>query len=804
MQLIESLSQALRRAARALRRSPGYTLAVVLSLALGLGANTAMFTIIDAVLLRPLPYPRSEELLTVGQAFKSGMVWGLYGNDPVAWASGSHTIQSLARFTSAYATVAGGAATEYVAGGHATANLLAVLHAHTERGRWFTDDDARTGAPPVVVLSHELWQRQFAGDTGLVGRTLQMYEAPATVIGVMPAGAGLPLGAQFWLPAGGDLGMGQVVARPRPGVSIADVQSELTRLSPTIERMRRTDPGYHLVVESLHDQLYGSARPLLQLLFGAVLLLLLIACANVANLSLARTLERRRELALRATLGASRWALASEVVSENAVLAAAGAALGILLGIWTTRLFVALSPADFARPSGIAVGRSGLLFAGVGAICTALMISVAPALAAARGDLQPVLGQGGVRAGRGRVAHRVRRVLVAGQLAIALLLITGAGLIVRSVARLTSVDLGFKPQGIAIANISLVGGRYREKQRVSAFHDDLQDRLKAVPGVQSVAVGPAPLVAGRGEGLREGFDMIMGHRDTTRADGSSPLVFVKFVSPSYFETYRIPIRAGRGLLASDDSVAPAVAVVNGTAARLYFGNEPAIGGRISDGNGFLSGGRPLTVVGIVDNVRQRDVTLSASPEIFLPVAQNQRGPRANVAARTSGDPRALLPIIRGILRDIDPALGTTRLTTMQAVVDESLAPHRFLLLLLTSFAGLALGLASLGLYAVVAYLVAQRTQEIGVRMALGAQRSNVLGMVLRDGMSLVVAGVVIGVPAAYALSRVLTSFLYEVSPRDAGALITAPLVLALVALVAAYIPARRATRVDPMVALRHE
>ncbi len=793
----ERLVRSLQHAGRALRRSPGFSSAVIVSLALGVGANTSLFTIFQAVLLRPLPFGDPQELVSVGTTF---LGWQVISPDVDAWRRESRSITELATVSSHPAAVSGHALTEFVDGAIASSNLLQVLRIRTALGRWFSEDEERDSAR-VVVLSQALWRRQFAGDTGVIGQMLRVDGSPRTVVGVLAEGTGLPLDAQLWLP--GNAMLTEVVARRHSGLPRDAARNELERLSPSIANLRKHGTESQVVVTSLHDRLYGTARPALRLLFGAVLLLLLLACVNVANLSLARTLERRRELAMRATLGASRWSLTLDVLAENVLLATGGAGLGALAALWTTRFFVRLSPADITQAGPIAVNAGSLLFAGITGALVSLLVSVGPAVAALRMDLQLVLGQGGARAGRGRVARRVRRTLVVGQLALALLLIVGAGLLLRSMSRLMRADLGFRAGGVAVASITTAASdRYETTSSARRLFDDLEERLRGLPGVQEVTFGEAPLVAGTQDGVREGFSMIFSIRRAGQ-DSANTVMWANYVDAGYLATFHIPLLAGRGILATDDSTAPAVAVVTASAARILFGTDQAVGRALDHVPPNMSRGRDITVVGVVRDVRQRDVAVPAVPEVLLPVAQQDvLLRRGSIALRTTGDPDGLIRSVRRLLREVDPDLATTRLTTMQSVVDASLAPRRFLLLLMGAFAALAMALAVLGLYAVVSYLVARRTQEIGVRMALGATRADVRRLVLGEGARLVAIGIAVGAPAAYVLSQVLTNFLYEVEPHDGFTFAVAPLALAAAALLASWGPARRATRVDPASTLR--
>jgi putative ABC transport system permease protein len=809
---VTSLSELLRHAARRLRRSPGYAVPVVVSLALGIGLNTAIFAVIQDVLRRPLPYPDESQLVTAGYRTLRGgspraddfpsVTWSLYGHDLEAWREGSRTLESMAVFSSWHMVAAGPAGPEFLEGGTGSSNLLNVLRARTALGRWFATDETNAN---VVVLSHDFWQRQFAGDPKAIGRTVSVRGEPSTVIGVMPPGVGLPLNAEFWVPSQGMFGE-QLVARPRPGVSLTEISRELTTLSPTVARVRERGRVEEVVVRSLREQLFGSARPALRLLTAAAALLLLIACANIANLSLARTLERKRELAVRLTLGASRKSLVSLVVAENFLLAVAGAVLGFMLAALGTRAIAAFGPDDIGRIRDVGVGMNAVLFAGVVAVAAGLLVSVAPVLAATDRGVQPLLSESGARATRGRASRRARYALVATQLAVALLLITGAGLLIRSVQRLTRPDhLGFSANGVVIASVPLFGSEYRIEGRRARLYQQFGDRVRALPGVTAVGFGPPPLVGGRGESLREGFNMIFSHADSTGGERSSTTVFVKHIDAEYLDTYRIRLRAGRAFQPSDDSTGQRVAILSATAARRFFHDRDAIGQSLTL-RVFTRGGQQApVVVGVVDDVLQRDLTMEANPEVFLPLAQQPSiDGLPTVAVRTASATAPLIVALRQVLRDIDPQLAASRLEPMQAIIDASLERHAFLLLLLAVFAGLGLALSAIGLYAVISYLVTQRTLEIGIRMALGAQRHNVFGLVLREGALLTITGLAIGIAAALALSRLLAGFLFDVQPHDATTFVVAPTALAIVALLATMVPARRAAGVDPARAMKAE
>jgi putative ABC transport system permease protein len=759
----------------------------------------------EDVVRRPLPYPDESRIVALGQLWRRDTTlgapeptvnWMLYGGEYQAWLQGTRTLESTAVFGPDYGTIVGPAGAEFLKGGSSSPELLNVLRTQPIIGRWIARGEA---TERVVVLSHGLWQRQFAGDSNVLGKVLRRAGEPWTVIGVMPPDGGLPIGAEYWVPMPPILAGGELVARPRPGVPLSQVALELKALSPAAGRGLVTE----VVVMPLRERLFGSARGPVRLLMGAAAMLLLIACANIANLSLVRTLERQRELAVRMTLGGSKRSLAVLVLTENFLLAVFGAIVGLVLAVWATRVVVAIGPDEFTRGRSITIGLSSVLFGGGLAILAALVVSVAPVLTATDRGMQPLLSGAVTRTSRSHTTRRVRYALVATQLAVALLLVTGAGLLIRRVQRLTRPDrLGFSPDGVVIASVPLSGADYRVPGKRDRFIRELDQRVRSLPGVQHVGFGPPPLVGGRGEGLSEGYNMIMMHFDTVDGRRRRTTVFVKHIDPGYLDAYGIRLRSGRALDAQDDQAAPRVALLSATAARLYFPDRDPVGQTLDFPLFRRIPVPPVRVVGVVDDVLQRDLTMEANPEIFFPIAQHALDNRPTVAVRTSGPTAPLIAALRRVLRDIDPEAAASRLEPMQDVIDASLSRHAFLLLLLGIFAGLGLVLSAIGLYAVISYLVMQRTLEIGIRMALGAQRSDVLGLVLREGVLLTATGLLIGISAALALTRFLSSFLFEVQPRDITTFAAAPIALSIIAMIAAVVPARRAAAVDPAIAMR--
>lgn len=803
----DAIVTSIRRAAAGLRRSPGFAVSVVASVALGVGVNTAVFALLRHALLRPLPYPAANELVSIGTAFGDGLAWTTNGRDLIDFKLSSRTLTGIGWTRSEPGTYVGEDRSERVNGARASSNLIDVLRIRPRFGRWFTSEE-ETRDEAVVVLSEELWRRRFGDDSGAVGRSIIKLDGRArTVIGVMESGAILPAGAQFWY-SGLDNGTVQAVARVRPGVPTAEVERELNSLSSMVLSARSLGLAQRTVVTSLHERLYGPNGPSLRLLLGTVVLLLLLACTNVANLSLVRTLERGRELAVCVALGASPRRLAFQILAENALLGLAGLAVGMVFALWATALLARLSPAELPGVRGAAVGIGDIAYAAIVAMVVSAAVSIAPTLAITRGDLRRSIGQTGAL-GATRASGRTRRALAAAQLGIALLLVTGTGLLVRSMIRLTSIDTGFDRHGLVVLRLPLFDARYRSSLGRRELIERVAGDIRSVPGVRAVSVGPPPLVGKSGHSMTEGFSNAFSFRDSSKIGAPSVNVWVKHVDAHYLQTFRIALLAGRGIRATDDAGAPAVGLMNAAAARLFFPDGVVLG-RIIEGlrptvTANLSGGRPIAIVGLLPDVRQRDITIAASAEIWLPSAQqNEQDSYVYITARTDGAAEALVGTVRRIVARADPDLRPATLSSMDAIVRRTLAPQRFVLFAIGAVSAVALTLAALGLYSVMAYITSTRTREIGVRMALGARASQIRWMILSDSLRVVSVGAVVGLVVAYASSRVMSRFLFEVGARDPLTFVVAPVILTVCALVAAYLPARRATLVDPVRALRAE
>jgi putative ABC transport system permease protein len=783
---------------RSLRRAPAFTFAVIFSLALGIGANSTMFTIINAVLLRPLPYPGADELLAV-----SGVAKGVVQPqvmEPLAreWMRSSRTLASVAIFKTAGTTVTGSAPPESVGGVATTSELFTVLESRPALGRLLTSSDEQNTAEPVVVLSDALWRRHFAADSAIIGRIITLGDKSATVVGVMTAGLEFPSHAEYWVPwkppaPGGFQSVTffvRVVARAARGAPIERVQQELSQLvRRTDASLRPQQRGSDVIVTTLHDQLYGSARPALRILFAAVLLLLLIACANVANLVFARTTRRQQEFAVRVTLGATRRAMVSLIVSETVALAIAAAVVGLVVSVWATRVFVGISPPNIASIASIGVNGRVFAFTAALALACAFLVGLGPAIRASGRDPRAGLADGGARAGAGKLAVRVRRSLVVAQLAIAVILLAGAGLLVRSLGRLTSVELGFRPANVLTVDLNLPYSRYATSTSARTFFDQLAAQLRATPGVAGVTYGLMPLA---------GFMS----REPVAATAESPAteIAVSYAGERFFETLDVPIVAGRGVLATDDSAAEHVAVLNATAARFFFPRGGALGKRLPL---LSSGNRPPTVVGIVADFPQVDVATRAAPQVFVSPWQDGGRP-FTIAVRTSDSPAALMPAVRARVHDLDPALAIGNVSTLEKAVASSMAPVRFASLLLTAFAMLAVTLAAIGLYGVITYGVAQRTREFGIRAALGATGPILIRLVAGEMMWVIALGISIGMVGAWLLARLLQNQLYGTSVHDPLTFVLVPVALLIPAVIATLLPARKAMRVNPLDVIQAE
>ena len=804
--MLANLVHDLRYAVRTLGARPGFTAIAVLTLALGVGANAAIFSVVDGVLLQPLPFPDADRLVAVWEDHQGRggpeQEWtGAAGFRD--WRAESRSFAGMTAYVGWRPNLTGRDEPERLEGGQVTPEYFAVLGVEPALGRAFLPEEEGVGAPRVVVLSDELWRRRFAAEADLLGTAISLNGEPHTVVGVLPPGFRAPLiGGELWRPlqldpAAGDRGnyFLRVIARLKPDVALETARADMAGVARGIaERFPDEKEGVTSALVPLHEQLVGNIRPALLVLLAAVGLVLLIACANVANLLLARAAARGREISVRTALGASRWRVVRQLLTESLVLAGGGGGLGLLLGIWGTDLLKRLAPPGSPRIEEVGVDLRVLGFTLAVALAAGLVFGLAPALQASRPDLAGSLKERAGGAGHG--ARRLRGALVMAEVALALTLLVSAGLLVKSFSRLLAVPGGFEPESVLAANLVLSSADYPESPAVAGFFAQLLERLAARPGIEATgAVSVAPL-----SGADTDTSFIIEGR-TPPPPGREPTAWYRSVTPGYFQALGIPIVRGRGLTDADREGAPQAVLVNQAFVRQHFPHEDPLGRRIRPGG---DDEMPWsTIVGVVGDVRHRG--LDQAPEVELYLSHAQFSARSmTLFVRTAGDPLRLAPELAAEVRALDGNLPVAGVTTMEAMVADSVAVPRFTTVLLAAFSAVALLLAAIGIYGVGAYSVAQRVQEIGVRMALGAGRREVLRLVVGQGMAPTLLGLGIGLAAAFWLTRAMSALLFGVSPTDPATFAAVAAALAAVALAANYLPARRATGISPVEALRGE
>src|SRR6202050_11803 len=805
---LEQLWQDVRYGLRMLAKAPGFTAVAMLTLALGIGANTAIFSVVNAVLLRPLAYKDPQQLVVILHK----------GHNPVApanfldWRAETHVFERMGAAEAWSPDLTGRGTPEHLEGLHLSSDLLPLLGVQPELGRFFSRQEEHLGSQHVVVLSHKLWEDHFAADPNIVGQSIALDGESFIIIGVMPASFQFApfwqTKAALWAPLvldarqtdrrGGSL---RIFARLKSGVTLRQHRTEMAGITA---RLEASYPGtnHNITVTSLQEKVVGGVRPALWLLQGAVILVLLIACANVAHLQLVRAASRRKEVAVRSALGASRGRVVRQLLTESVVLALAGGIFGLLLAYEGVRLLVALAPANIPRVDTIRMDASVFGFMLVVTLVTAAVFAVAPAWKSSNVDLNDVLKEAG-RAGSPR--NRFRNFIVASEFALALVLLVGAGLVMRSFFGLLRVNPGFDPRNVVSAVISVTGSRESESHRRAAFFQDVTARVNSLPGVESASmINHLPL-----HGDIWGFPFAIEGR-APGLPGESPVGAFRVVLPGYFHTMRIPILQGRDFTSGDVLGAPHVVIINEFMARHHWPNQDPIGQRIStddprDADWF-------TIIGVVADSKQSDWAGAIWEEMYFPFLQsrgNLEGPKSSVAymtlvVRTSADPFAIVPAIRQAVWSIDKNLPVSDVITMEQAIGEQVAEPRFYVVLLGIFASIAMALGAVGIYGVISYVVARRTHEIGIRMGLGARRRDVFLMVVGQGMRMAVAGGAIGLVASFLLTRFLRTLLFAVQPTDPMTFVAAAVSLAVVALLACWIPAWRAMKIEPMAALRHE
>ena len=805
--MMETLIQDFRYTVRVLLKKPGFTAIVVLALAIGIGANTAIFSVVNAILLRPLPYKDFDRISMIWMDNpKLGVKedWHSYPNY-VDYKQQNQVYEDMAAFNNRSFNLTGVGDPLRILGAWNTASLFSVLGVEPAIGRVFTEEEEEPGKDLVVVLSNGLWRSSFGSDPNIIGQPISMNGANRTVIGVMPAGFNFPdKTTEVWVPLAitpqrkqaRNLISFKAVGRLRPGVSMAQAWADMGAIAKRLdEQYSRSDYGVNLVL--LRDQETRSVKPALLVLLGAVAFVLLIACANVANLLLARAAIREKEIAIRVALGARRSRIVRQLLTESAVLGLAGGAAGLLLAVWGLKILVALSPGDIPRLDQAGIDGRVLAFTLAVSLLTGLIFGLVPSLQTSKPDLNHTLKEGGRGTSRGAGGVRVRNLLVVSEIALSLVLLVGAGLLIRSFIRLQQFDLGFNPANLATMRIQLPGTKYREAAQVDAFYKQLFERIESVPGVQSVGAISTVFLSDTPNSTNFSIE---GRPVPTGADSIE--VPLDSVSPSYFRVMGIPLKSGREFDDRDVRGSTPVVIVNETFVLRFFPDEDPLGKRFVYGTPGPDNNW-ITIVGVVGDMRRTGFDRPVRPETFLPQTQNPSD-TLTIVARTAGDPANLSTTLRGEVWAIDRDQSVYDLKTMDQTLSEMSSQRRFNMLLLGVFAALALTLAAVGIYGVMSYSVAQRTHEIGIRMALGARGTDVLGMVVKRGVILASAGIGVGLIGSIALTRLMSSLLYGVSATDPLTFVVIPIVLAAVALGACFVPASRATKVDPMIALRYE
>ena len=811
---MQTLWQDLRYGARMLSKKPGFTFVAVLTLALGIGANTAIFSVVNTVLLNPLPYRAADRLMFFWET-NPAKKWT---DAPVApanlfdWQKQNQSFEEIAAYIGGGKKSLGGAGVQLTGGGepervqalYVTGNIFSVLGVDAMLGRTLREEETWKGKHQVVVLSYGLWQRRFGGDPNILGQSIELNGRSREVVGVMAKEFYFPSKeVEMWVPMGWDQQQIAQVRRPhflravgrlKAGVTVAEAQGEMAAIAGQLEQQYpQTNTQMGVGLGPLKEWIVSDTRLPLIVFLVAVAFVLLIACANVANLLLARAATRTREVAIRTALGASRWRVVKQLLTESLVLAVMGGALGLLLALWCRDLLVAFSPGDIPRLDEARLDGRVLGFSLGITLLTTVLFGLAPALQSSKLDLTTTLKEGGQKGGS--QGGRIRNTLVVAEVALALVLVIGAGLMIRSFVRLQQVDPGFNPNNVLMVRVDLPGVKYPEASQATAFFEQTQQRIKALPGVLEVGVTNVPALKGT------------SYTNDMTIPGRPPEDYIrevrhKSITPDYFRAMGIQLLSGRFFDSSDNAKSPQTIIVNEAFARRCFPGEEAVGKQVK----FARPNEPgdmETIVGVVRDEKQDSLSAEAKPEAYKSHLQEAQSDMTLVV-RTAGDPRSLIGAVREEIRAMDKDLPPFDIKTMDELMYESLARERFTTLLLIVFAGLALLLAAVGIYGVMSYTVTRRTHEIGIRMALGAANRDVLRLVIKQGMGLAAAGIAVGILGAWALTRLMASLLYGVSATDPLTFAAIALLLMGVALLACYLPARRATKVDPMIALRYE
>ena len=803
----------IRFGVRMLLKNPMVTVVALVALTLGIGANTAIFSVVNAVLLRTYPYADAERLVLVWEKRQGGTTDQNVINlgNFTDWKEQNQVFSDMAAFFDRSFNLTGDGEPEEVPGEYATTNLFPVLGSNAVLGRTFTDEDGRDGQPRVAVISYGLWQRRFGGDRQIVGHQMTLNGLPATVIGVMPSGFGWHIRrgtqaskpADIWLPwqISNDLRQrrgrfASAVARLKPGVSMDQAKSEMDTIGVRLaQQYPQFNTNWGVNVVPLRIQMTGEIRRPLLILLGAVGFVLLIACANVANLLLARASSRRKEIAVRAGLGASRWRIGRQLLTESVMLSLVGGTLGVLVAWWGTKALVALSPPALIDLNSVRVSLPVLAFTLGLSVITGIVFGLVPALDATRFDLHGSLKEGGKNVGGSSGSNRVRSLFVVTQVALALVLLVGAGLLAKSFKRLQAVDAGFNADNVLTVRVNLPISKYDTDQKRIAFFKEAREEMKAIPGVETVGAINTPPFTGLYAGTTVDVDGQKLPPDQELKTG------VVVTDSNYFDVMQIPLKLGRLYTEQEATEMRHVVVVNETFVKKNLGGQNPLGHRVTIY--MKNDNEPSEIIGVVADHKHLGLDVPVEPVAYWPHPELVY-PGMTLMLRTRGDANAAAPAARNVIHNLDPQQPIGEVSTMEALLSTSVARARFSASLLTVFSILALVMAAVGIYGVMSYTVLQRTHEIGVRMALGAQRLDVLKLMVKKGIVLGAAGVVVGLIASFALTRLIATLLFDVTATDTATFVIVSAGLFLVTLFACYVPARRATKVDPLKALRYE
>lgn len=803
--MMESVIKDLRFAFRGLLKRPAFTVIALVALALGIGANTAIFSLVNAVMLRPLPFPEPDRLVWVYGSVRNGI--NRASVSPLDFLDYRNQNKTFAQFAASMsmtmpATLTGGGEPERLQASVVSGNYLETYGVAPALGRSFTLNNEQPGQDQVTILSHELWQKRFAGDRSILNKTIVLNGKATEVIGVMGEGVSFPQEADLWLPMNLDADPAdktrfshflRPVGRLKPGVSLVQAQADTDLIAANLEQQfPESNAGWGLRLVPLREELVGSSRTTVLVLFGAVAFVLLIACANVANLLLVRAAARQKEIALRTALGAGRWRIIRQMITESLLLAIFGGALGAFLATWGVQLLVKLSEGNIPPTVQVKIDATVLGFTLLVSIITGVLFGLAPAFRTRDVNLIDALKEGMRGEGQSALRSRTRSLLVIVESAVAVVLLIGAGLLIRSFVALQNVNPGFDANNVLTARVELSRFKYETPEKAASFFQELEGRISALPGVEAAGMVSELPLSGQGNDMPF---VVEGRPPVTR--DQMPLADFRRVNTNYLNAMRIPLLRGRNFTEQEVQQTAKVLVVSQQLVNMVFPNEDALGKRLI--TGFK--GEPYEIIGIAGDLLHTSLGDSSTPAMYFPMRQSGR---MNLVVRTKGDPWSIAGALRNEVRSIDPELPVSAMRPMTEWLDTSVAQPRYRTILFGLFAALAMILAATGIYGVMSYSVAQRTHEIGIRMALGARRADVLKMVVGQGMLLTLIGVVIGLIGAYGLTRVMETLLFGVTARDPITFVVVAALLTAVAFVACFVPARRATKVDPLVALRYE